>query len=327
MPLLTCITTVYNDGPVLFAAIDSLLSQSFADFELLVVDDGSNSESKILLEGISDPRVRLISQPNGGLSHARNTALRQMSGDYVCFLDSDDSRPDHAFEVISEVILRDDPDLVLCPGSLLNQRGLPLPFFDMPIFNKLYKLNPEGCFEAADPDSARLWALSQLAEPQSANKVVRADIVRRHGLEFPEGLYFEDILFHTKALAAAQRVSIAPSATFVYHQHYARPQITYDSGLRRFDVIPVIQRTLADTANPRWIDNTLYRSAVLASCLKISKWCEQSVSHLHKADFHTALQGALALANPRYRVFDRDGLLDLGLPMYVSDFVAEVLYV
>lgn len=325
MPLLTCITTVYNDGPVLFTAIDALLGQSFIDFELLVVDDGSGAETKALLGGISDPRVRVITQANGGLSHARNTALKQMQGDYVCFLDADDSRPDQAFAMIAEVIARDDPDLVLCPGTLLTPRGAPVPFSDMPVFERLSDLRPQGCFGTEDPDATQLWALAQLAEPQSANKVVRAELVRRHGLGFPEGLYFEDILFHTAALAAAQRVSITHDPTFVYHQHYARPQITRDSGMRRFDIVAVMQRTLADPACPRWIENSLYRSAVLASCLKLAEWCGHSVGHFHKADFYTALQGVIALADPRYRAFDRDGLLDLGVPVHVIEYATGLL--
>lgn len=325
MPRLTCITTVYDDGPLLFTAIESLLGQSHTDFELLIVDDGSGPETRALLATIDDPRARVITQANGGLSYARNTALMQAAGDYVCFLDADDSRPDWALATIAEVIERDDPDLVLCPGTLLSPRGNLRPFFDTAVFDRLNAMRPEGRFDAGDPEAASLWALAQLIEPQSANKVIRRQLLRQHALSFPEGLYFEDILFHTAALAAATTVSVAPAPCFVYHQHYARPQITRDSGSRRFDIVAVTRMTLDCPARERWMPDPLYRSAVAASCLKLAEWCEHSSGHALKGQFREILRGALRLVDQRYRAFDRDGLLRLGVPVPGIDYAQALL--
>ena len=106
MPKLTCITTTYNDGATLLTAIQSVLAQSFDDFQYIVVDDGSTDDTLSVLTAIADPRLQIIRQANDGLSSARNRGLHHAKGDYVCFLDSDDVRPNWSFAAIADVIDR-----------------------------------------------------------------------------------------------------------------------------------------------------------------------------------------------------------------------------
>ncbi len=82
----------YNAAKYLDEAIDSLRSQTYSNIEILAVNDGSTDETQTHLEqqAANDPRVRIFSQKNAGPSAARNTALRQVNGEYVCFLDADD---------------------------------------------------------------------------------------------------------------------------------------------------------------------------------------------------------------------------------------------
>jgi len=68
MTKLTCITTTYNDGPVLLTSVQSILAQSFGDFEYIIVDDGSVDDTLAVLAGLDDPRIRIIRQANDGLS-------------------------------------------------------------------------------------------------------------------------------------------------------------------------------------------------------------------------------------------------------------------
>lgn len=324
MPRLTCITTVFDDGPLLFSAVSAVLAQSFADFQFLVVDDGSGPETAALLDGLSDPRLRVIRQTNDGLSSARNTALRHATGDYICFLDADDSRPDWSFAAISEQIERDRPDVLFCPGVVLTHRNAPTAFFDTAVFERIAADLPAGWLDAKDPRAERIWPLAQLIEPQSANKVVRRDLLQRFGIGFPNSHHFEDVLFHSQVLAAASRISFATSPSFTYRQHFARPQITSDTGLRRFDIIAVTRLTLECAAKSRWMSEGLYRSAVLISCLRLAEWCEHSIGHVHKARFHEAVRGMMCLVDPCYLNFARAELLGLGVPVAGLDYAMEV---
>ena len=75
MPKLTCITTTYNDGAMALSAIQSVLAQSFGDFQYIIVDDGSTDGTVDVLSNLKDTRVEIIRQANDGLSSARNKAL------------------------------------------------------------------------------------------------------------------------------------------------------------------------------------------------------------------------------------------------------------
>src|SRR5690242_16380171 len=92
MPAVSIIMPAYNVAPYVAAAIRSALVQSFTDFELIVVDDGSKDNTPEIIKSLAgiDPRVRLVQQANRGLAGARNTALRASRGDFFALLDSDD---------------------------------------------------------------------------------------------------------------------------------------------------------------------------------------------------------------------------------------------
>jgi glycosyltransferase involved in cell wall biosynthesis len=90
-PRVTVLIAEYNAGPFLAAAIDSVLAQTFSDFELMVVDDASTDGSRGIVEGYREPRVRLIvNDRNLGAGGARNRGLAAISSEYVAFLDGDD---------------------------------------------------------------------------------------------------------------------------------------------------------------------------------------------------------------------------------------------
>lgn len=90
-PRVSVIVPTYNRADLLPHAIESVLAQSFQDFELIVVDDGSTDDTQALLAGYDDPRLVYTAQAHtGNLSKVRNDGLRQARGDYLAFLDSDD---------------------------------------------------------------------------------------------------------------------------------------------------------------------------------------------------------------------------------------------
>ena len=89
-PTVTIVMPVYNTSQYVEEAIDSVLDQTFEDFELLIIDDGGTDESMTLCRAYTDPRIHIISQENRGLSGARNTGIREASGQFIALLDSDD---------------------------------------------------------------------------------------------------------------------------------------------------------------------------------------------------------------------------------------------
>ena len=102
---ITVILPVYNTGKYLSRCLDSVLGQTFADFELLAIDDGSSDDSASILDEYAsgDSRMRVIHLPeNHGVPYARNLAMEQAGGEYIYFMDSDDwIDPDYLAEMLS----------------------------------------------------------------------------------------------------------------------------------------------------------------------------------------------------------------------------------
>ncbi len=298
MPKLSCITTTFNDGPALMTSVRSVLAQSFEDFEYIIVDDGSSDDTPAILAGLDDPRIRLIRQANDGLSGARNKALEQVRGDYVCFLDADDCRPGWAFAAIAAAIDRHAPDVLLCRGVLSEIRDELMPFYDTARFAEIAQLCPDGLVTSDHPHNPAVRSLAQLIEPQSANKVVRTAWLKDSGIGFPNTHFFEDIFFHTNILAAAGRLGFVQTPCFTYFRRYQRPQITATSSDTRFDILAVTRMTLQSFAQRPQFHEPVHRAAVLASCLKIVDWCGSTISHHHRFHFQQMVRAMLRMVDP-----------------------------
>ncbi|MBI4845848.1 MAG: glycosyltransferase [Candidatus Omnitrophica bacterium] len=90
MPYFSIIIPTYNRSDFLKKAVASVLNQSFKDFELIIIDDGSEDETESFIRTINDPRLKYIKQPHQGVSFSRNSGVKAATGSFICFLDSDD---------------------------------------------------------------------------------------------------------------------------------------------------------------------------------------------------------------------------------------------
>jgi GT2 family glycosyltransferase len=113
MPRFSVIIPTFNRATILPRAIESVLSQTDDDLEIVVVDDGSSDGTAALVAGFDDPRVHYYEQQNAGPSAARNTGAARARGDFLVFLDSDDELLPHALERYRAVLERDDCGVVL----------------------------------------------------------------------------------------------------------------------------------------------------------------------------------------------------------------------
>jgi glycosyltransferase involved in cell wall biosynthesis len=310
MPKITCITTTFNEGSLLLNAAQSVLNQSFRDFEYLIVDDGSSEETLKILNVLNDPRLKVIRQANAGLSAARNAGITLAKGDYICFLDADDLRPNWSFAAIAKAIDATHPDLLLCPGMLCDRRGQIENFYDAPVFAQIAQILPQRIIARHALGYSKVRALAQQTEPQSANKVVRRDFLQAAGLHFPAPYFFEDIFFHTLAIAKANRISFLDVPAFTYFQRYQRAQITATSGELRFDIIAVAKQTLDAFALLPEFGDAAYRTVVLASCLKLIDWCETCLAYPMRMAFLQNAQHMMVSIEPIFKEVVIDHILD-----------------
>ncbi len=106
------IVPVYNVEKYIKDCIDSILNQSYDNFELIIVNDGSTDKSKDILEKYTDKRIKLISKDNTGVADTRNYGISQCTGDYFIFVDSDDTIHKDLLKELNKILEKDKLDLV-----------------------------------------------------------------------------------------------------------------------------------------------------------------------------------------------------------------------
>ncbi len=122
MPRFSIIIPTYNRADSVANTLESCFSQSFEDFEIVVVDDGSKDNTVAVLQDIDEPRLKVITQANAGPAAARNTGMDNASGEFIAFLDSDDVwYPE--FLACADHMLSEDPKQILY-GQIIVDRGV-----------------------------------------------------------------------------------------------------------------------------------------------------------------------------------------------------------
>jgi glycosyltransferase involved in cell wall biosynthesis len=127
------ILPVYGVEKYIAEAVRSVLAQTFSNFELLIIDDGSPDRSIEICQQFTDPRIRIIQQPNRGLSGARNTGIRHAKGEYLAFLDGDDLwAPEKLEKQVAH--LDDSPKVGLSfsRSAFVDEAGKDLKTYQMP---------------------------------------------------------------------------------------------------------------------------------------------------------------------------------------------------
>ena len=200
-PILSVIVPIYNTKEQLPRCIDSILSQSFSDFELLLIDDGSTDGSGTVCDAYSskDNRVRVFHKENGGVSSARNVGLENVNGQWLTFLDSDDWIEEDYFQVPF------DSDVDLLYQNRVLSDGRPDGFL------------PEQKAEGSD----FLAFLEKNARSNLFKMSVcffyRNSIIKKHGIKYEEGVRLaEDRLFIMDYYRFCRSIQVLTNSRYVY---------------------------------------------------------------------------------------------------------------
>ncbi|MFO0971601.1 MAG: glycosyltransferase [Candidatus Saccharimonadales bacterium] len=116
-PLVTVVMSVYNDMHYVGRAIESILNQTFRDFEFIIINDGSTDTSREIIESYKDPRITIINQKNHGLVYSLNKGIREAKGAFIARQDSDDASEPIRLQTQVDFLSR-HPDTVLIGSSM-----------------------------------------------------------------------------------------------------------------------------------------------------------------------------------------------------------------
>lgn len=144
LPKVSVVMPVYGAELTVAEAVNSVLEQSFEDFELIIVDDGCKDSSIEICRSFTDSRIRIISQHNRGLSGARNTGIRAARGEFIALIDADDAWTPHKLQAhVIHLTASRDVGVSYAASSMIDDLGRSLPMSQQP---RLGRLRPEHIF-------------------------------------------------------------------------------------------------------------------------------------------------------------------------------------
>lgn len=238
------ILPVYNVESYLKACLESLAAQTFTDFEVVMVDDGSTDGSADICRDMAarDPRFRLISQPNGGLASARNFGMAFARGTLIGFVDSDDVVHPRYLATMVAMLSRKEYSLVGVGIARFTDR--------LPIINPIARHNSH--YSGRDALITMLYQTGAI-NSSSCAKLFRRELIA--DIPFREGILYEDLEWMPRVLDAlprSKRVLIADAPLYFYRR---RPGSSIQAFTpRRLDVLTVTAdieaRALASGAAP-----------------------------------------------------------------------------
>ena len=208
MPKVSVVIPVYNAEAFLRSSLDSVLSQSIGDLEVLCTDDGSKDASLAILQeyAVKDPRVRVFSQENKGAGPARNLALSNARGEFVVFMDGDDNYPEQdTLEKLYNAAKEKNCDIVAGYRSMLTEDGIHVDIHD-----PLYKLAQEH------PEGAMLTYREVQFDFNYQCYFFRHSLIRENHITFPDFRRCQDPPFLVRAMIAAGEFWLLPISSYLY---------------------------------------------------------------------------------------------------------------
>lgn len=206
--LVSIIMPVYNTASLVDGAIESVLHQTYENFELLIVDDGSKDNSLEICNEYAqkDKRIIVMHQENAGQSAARNRALSVARGQYIGYLDSDDAFENDMLEKMVDKMVSERVDIVMSDAAT----------------------------HGVNADTGKKEFLGTILRDEIGGQVWRFLFKRTlwEGIFFPEGRYAEDAMVMPKLIARATRVGFVEERLYVYN--WSNPSSSSNSLQKRF---------------------------------------------------------------------------------------------
>ena len=206
---LSIVIPAYNAAELIPSTVNSILGQSFTDYEIIIVDDGSTDDTLRVCQELAgrSGNIRVISKENGGVSSARNAGIEAAKGEYLMFVDADDLLVDGALKTICH----DDYDFILAGFEKVVSDVVTESH--VPAAERSYVMREEICdfFDDILPEN-NTYILNS-----ACFKLFRRSVLLENGIRFIDGLSFaEDKMFVLSFLLHAEKIKTVPSVAYRY---------------------------------------------------------------------------------------------------------------
>lgn len=221
--LISVVIPVYNTEKYVEKCVESVKNQTYKNVEIILVDDGSPDGSPALLDRIAreNENIKVVHKENGGLSSARNAGMEVMTGEYVLFLDSDDTLTEKTLETLFDAIRKENA-----------QSAFSAKYYEVAETDGDRKLKMHFASDIRF-DSSRKFALEMLIKKSRAWRATavlyKTDIIRENNIIFPLGAISEDFAFNIKYHTYAEKIAICEEPTLIYFRRPGSISKSFDS--------------------------------------------------------------------------------------------------
>ena len=277
---LSIIVPVYNGGKYLKKCINNILEQTYKDFELIIINDGSTDDTKAICDSLAniDDRVKFIHKKNEGVSIARNTGLEVAKGKYIGFVDCDDSIDKNMYKVMIENMQKQDTDCVMCSFmSVFDDRE------EKNLFEDAEKKIEKNKFK----EDLTLKMISPINEDGSSNNIImgsiwrclfKKEILDKNNLIFDKELkYSEDLIFVLEYLEVCKSIYITNDIFYFYNRKSEAGSTTQKHIVGLEDNIDKVNKIILEMLNLKNIKDT-----------KI--WALREITYIYTLAVNIALQ-------------------------------------
>lgn len=222
MTVVSVIVPVYNAEKYLCKCIDSILNQTFRDFELLLVDDGSPDGCGAICDEYEtkDNRVTVIHKKNGGVSEARNAGLDRAKGDFISFVDPDDWVEETLLQEAVDFLQKNSTDIVCFEVCEIKRHKKFVQ----------YRFDRNKIFESG---IATEKILADIIDNSPCNKVYKKEVW--NGVRFPVGRRYEDVATIYKTFYNSEKVGYLKKALYYYIKHEGSATAVSFDAQRRYE--------------------------------------------------------------------------------------------
>lgn len=229
-PYFSIIMPAYNAAKSIEQTVNSILMQEYADFELIIVNDGSTDATEQVVQNLThtDSRISLKTIPNGGPGNARNIGIQQATGQYLYLMDADDGLPEGALQTYATILEESSPDLIVSSYALnVMDKGEVAETREVIAENQLIESN-EAFLEHLYP------LMNQQLMYVIWNKVYRLDIIQQNQIQFPPYSSCEDRLFNIRYYQHVEKVRVVSDVLYRY-SFEGRHSLTNKFLMNKFD--------------------------------------------------------------------------------------------
>lgn len=229
--LISIVVPVYNVEKYLNRCIDSIINQTYSNIEIILVNDGSKDNSGNICDSYAakDERIKVIHKENGGLSDARNVGIENSTGEYMCFIDSDDFISDKMIEKMREKIMNTHSDIVICNRiHFYNEREQHIKY---KIIEGNLIMNAEEAIK--ELNSFRYFDMS------ACSKLYKSSLFEK--LKFPKGKLSEDAYIMYLLFDNSNKITYFSDPLYYYYQR--QNSISKDSKIN-YDFIEAAEKQM-----------------------------------------------------------------------------------